>query len=563
MNTATYQPNDRVPVDMRLTPELIDNNHARFNADSDCSGSNRSPSNKGQDARSQNSTVTSSQTHKRALNIVLVTETWMPDINGVSLSLYQLMQQLASLGHHIHLIRPTQANTKLASEQSNGAACEDLISSELMVKGLPIPRYPDLQFGVPAYTSIKRYLSTLNPDIVHIATEGPLGLAALMASKRAHIAVTTGYHTQFHDFSKHFGLGVIAAPLMAYLKRFHNWSDATCVPSQKTQSDLAALGFKRLKQVGRGIDIERFNPHKRSDELRQSWGAGQQHTVLMMVSRLSPEKGVDVVISSYQALQMQQLHRATKLVIVGDGPDRARLEAMSEGNDDIVFTGTQTKDALAAHYASADAFIFASQVETFGNVVTEAMASGLPVYAFDDAAAGMLVDEHCGALVGLGDIKGFINMVAALPKAQQLKRLGDQARQVVQGMSWAQPARQMLMMFIEAIGCQADEIITDPSGCLEASKRPNSANRCPDSLSKDNDLKNRSGKIDEVNHLSGINTAADTSAFDAPSFNDQGFNTERATFDSVTQATSLTCQLPIRSVRYDNTKVATRRPEAH
>lgn len=411
-----------------------------------------------------------------SLHIVLVTETWAPDVNGVAMSLLQLMQQLSALGHRISLIRPAHARSvidareaqpkqetmpvnqqarpisKDSAEPLSTQSTQSCISHLLTVKGLPIPRYPDLQFGVPAYFSIKKTLQQWQPDVVHIATEGPLGLASLIAAKRLKIATTTGYHTQFHDFSKHFGLGLIATPLMAYFRYFHNWSQATCVPSQKTKADLIELKFKRLVEVGRGVDIIRFNPNKRCESLRESWGAGQQHTVLMMVSRLSPEKGIDIVIKAYQALQMQQLHRAIKLVIVGDGPDKARLKTMVQGSDDIIFAGSQTGEALAQHYASGDVFVFASQVETFGNVVTEAMASGLPVFAFDDAAAGMLVDDHCGSLASLNDVTGFIEMVANLPKTQQLKLAGINARNKVLGMSWQQPAQQMQAMFYQVTG---------------------------------------------------------------------------------------------------------------
>ena len=416
------------------------------------------------------------QSKSISLHIVLVTETWAPDVNGVAMSLLQLMQQLSAMGHRISLIRPAHARSvieareaqpkqvampitqqarpinKDSAEPLSTQSTQSCISHLLTVKGLPIPRYPDLQFGMPAYFSIKKSLQQWQPDVVHVATEGPLGLASLMAAKRLKIATTTGYHTQFHDFSKHFGLGLIATPLIAYFRYFHNWSQATCVPSQKTKADLAELKFKRLVEVGRGVDIIRFNPNKRCESLRESWGAGQQHTVLMMVSRLSPEKGIDVVIKAYQALQMQQLHRAIKLVIVGDGPDKARLQAMAQGSDDIIFAGSQTGEALAQHYASGDVFVFASQVETFGNVVTEAMASGLPVFAFDDAAAGMLVDDHCGGLASLNDITGFIEMVANLPKTQQLKLAGINARNKVLGMSWQRPAQQMQAMFYQVTG---------------------------------------------------------------------------------------------------------------
>lgn len=392
------------------------------------------------------------------LHILLVTETWSPEVNGVAMSLGQLMQQLKLKGHQISLLRPKpkQTLTTDAGHHSNNESPKSEIneqcgSYDLQVKGFSIPKYSNLQFGMPAYFKIRRYLKQLQPDVVHIATEGPLGFAALLAAKGLKITVTSGYHTQFHDFSRHFGLGVLARPLMAYFKWFHNMSSATCVPSQKTFKELNERGFKRLYEVGRGVDLARFNPLHRSEELRAQWEARNQHTVLLMVSRLSPEKGIDLVIQSFMALQREQLQRAVKLVIVGEGPDRARLESLTADNkEDIIFTGQKTGKELSEHYASADVFVFASQVETFGNVVVEAMASGLPVYAFDDAAAGMLVTEANGMLINRGDKKQFVEKVANLPKMQILKEQGMAAVNTVAGFSWEYPADQMLTMFFEA-----------------------------------------------------------------------------------------------------------------
>lgn len=405
---------------------------------------------------------TASGINAKQLHVLLVTETWLPEVNGVAMSLGQLMHQLNLKGHKVSLLRPkpsqdkalgiTEAKTEDGKDSATAINPLQGISHDIQVKGMSIPKYSDLQFGVPAYFKIKKELEQLQPDVVHVATEGPLGLAALWAAKRLNIPVTTGYHTQFHDFSRHFGLGILSAPLMAYFKWFHNTSKATCVPSNKTFNDLDSLGFKRLYEVGRGVDLERFNPAHRSGELRSQWGAYKQHTVLIMVSRLSPEKGVDLVIKSFKALQREQMQRAVKLVIVGDGPDRARLESLAEDSkDDIIFAGAKTGKDLSEHYASGDVFVFASQVETFGNVVVEAMASGLPVYAFDDAAAGMLVTEKSGQLVSFGDDQQFIEKVANLPKMQILKEQGAVACQSVAGFSWQRPAEQMLTMFYQSI----------------------------------------------------------------------------------------------------------------
>lgn len=422
----------------------------------------------------------------RPLHIVLVTETWLPDINGVASSLYQLMRQLKQMGHRISLIRPRQIaeieqqilqidpNSDSNSEISRFNFCQ-AIDEQMTVKGVPIPYYASLRMGLPKTHELVTHFQRLQPDIVHIATEGPLGLQAWRAARRCGIKISTGYHTAFHDFSQHFGKSVfapllkpiVATAIMGYLRYFHNRCDATCVPSDKTRQELANIGFKNLKVIGRGVDKLLFNPEHRSHELRKAWGAGEQTTVLMYVGRVSPEKGIDTVIKAFRALQLAQLHRDLKLVIVGDGPDKARLmqeyipsESVNLASQpmtaDIIFTGFQTGEGLASHYASADAFVFASQVETFGNVVTEAMASGLPVFAYHDAAAAMLVDSQCGQTVRVGDEAAFIDMIAHLPKQHQLHAMRHNAETKVADFGWQKPANDMLAMFYAVLGVEAE-----------------------------------------------------------------------------------------------------------
>lgn len=384
------------------------------------------------------------------LHIVLVTETWLPDINGVASSMFQIVQQLKEMGHRITLIRPRQTSE---IEQHTEQTGENLLAvhHDTQVHSLPIPYYPHLRMGLPCYRLLSQQFARLKPDIVHIVTEGPLGLSALVAAKRQKIKVSAGYHTSFHDFSHYFGWKLVSLPLLSYMKRFHNACNATCVPSHTTEQQLKRFGFKRLFQVGRGVDTQKFSPKHRSTALRQQWQAGEETTVLLCVSRVSPEKGIETVIKGFQALQLEQLHRDVKLVIVGDGPDKDRLEQLYGQDDSVIFAGFQTGQALAEYYASADAFVFASQVETFGNVVTEAMASGLPVFAYHDAAAALLVDDSCGKTVKLSDEQGFIDMVANLPKQQQLQTMQTIACQKVAGFSWQRPAEQMQAMFYHVL----------------------------------------------------------------------------------------------------------------
>lgn len=361
----------------------------------------------------------------KAMRIALVTETWPPEINGVAMSVYQLAQGLKLRGHSLLVIRPAQA----------AIMADNPADQEVLVKGFAIPKYPDLQFGAPDYGRIRQAIETFDADIVHIVTEGPLGLAALYAARALHLPVSSGFHSSFDEFSRFFGLSFLMWPVKAMLRFFHNRTDVTCVPSQATYQRLQTWNIRSpLAVVSRGVNTGLFNPHRRSQALRRHWGVDDDTCVVLSVSRLSPEKNIAQVIAAYRALQMQQPQRKFKLVLVGDGPDRARLQALAP---DAVFSGMQIGVTLAEHYASADVFFFASEVETFGNVVLEAMASGLPVLAYDYACAGQMIGHRRhGLLSRLGDKEDFMAQAIQLPEATRLQAMGRAAAEQAASRSW-------------------------------------------------------------------------------------------------------------------------------
>ncbi len=382
---------------------------------------------------------------ERSLRVVLVTETWPPEINGVAHTVYQLAAGLRARGHRLCLIRPAQVSPPPHA----------LAETELLVRGFRVPKYPQLQGGMPAYGAIREQLKQFKPDVVHIVTEGPLGLAALFAARSLHLPVTSGFHSPFHEFSKFFGLGFLLAPIKAYLRFFHNRSHVTCVPSDKTAKDLSQMGIRQVAVVGRGVNGQQFNPEHRCSVLRATWQANHQSTVMIYVGRLSPEKNIDLVVSAFRELRLSQPMRDVKLVLVGDGPDRARLEKLAP---DAIFAGMQTGQALSEHYASADVFCFASQVETFGNVVLEAMASGLPVLAFNDACAAQVVEtEKTGWLVALRDEISFCQHAGQLPNVVRLNEMGLYARMRVMKMGWQTPVSELEVAFAQAQSCLTDQ----------------------------------------------------------------------------------------------------------
>ncbi|NEV62004.1 glycosyltransferase family 4 protein [Thiorhodococcus minor] len=364
----------------------------------------------------------------RPLRIAIITETYPPEINGVANTMIHLAEGLGGKGHRIQLVRPRQQ----ADRGDRGDPQTSPIDLHL-VPGLPIPGYRGLRFGLPVYWRLRRLWHRTKPDLVYIATQGPLGHAALSAARTLKISTVTGFHTQFHQYSQHYGLGILSHKIAETLRHFHNKSDATLVPTADLKSQLSADGFENVHVFGRGVDIERFSPKWRSQDLRRSWGCAEDELAVLYVGRVAAEKNLELARDAFEAIEGSGIR--AKLVLVGDGPERAQLQ---RERPDFVFTGAKVGTELSAHYASGDAFLFPSLTETFGNVVTEAMASGLPVIAFDYAAAHTHIESGVnGIAVPMDDRQGYLEAARqAASDIGYLRRMGTAARAAAEDISW-------------------------------------------------------------------------------------------------------------------------------
>jgi glycosyltransferase involved in cell wall biosynthesis len=362
----------------------------------------------------------------RELKVALVTETYPPEVNGVAATFARVVQGLAERGHRLHLVRPRQGPTDCAQPAT-------LLWQETLVRGLPIPRYPSLRMGMPAASELARLWRQNRPDVVHIATEGPLGWSALRAARRLGLPVVSEFRTNFQAYAQHYGVGWVGQGVQAWLRHFHNRTDRTMVPTRQLASELAARGFERLSVIARGVDAQRFDPAHRDPALRAQWGASDHTRVVLCVGRIAPEKNLATVMDAWRA--MRNANPDTRLVMVGDGPDRERWQRQCP---DAVFAGTLRGAELARAYASADVFLFASMTETFGNVVPEAMASGLAVLAYEHAAAGELIEHGVnGQIAPLGNRCAFMRMAARLAiDAGRVERLRQQARACALSLDW-------------------------------------------------------------------------------------------------------------------------------
>ena len=195
----------------------------------------------------------------------MVTETYPPEVNGVARTLGLMVEGLQRRGHSIELVRPRQNGHDHAANLGNFV--------EVLRPGIPIPRYTQLRMGMPSRRLLERRWKEERPDIVHVATEGLLGWSALAAARGLGIPVATDFHTNFHTYTRDYGLAWLARPVAAYLRNFHNRAACTMVPTREIAEDLARLRFERLRVVGRGVNPQVFEPGRRSAELRAAWGA--------------------------------------------------------------------------------------------------------------------------------------------------------------------------------------------------------------------------------------------------------------------------------------------------
>lgn len=325
--------------------------------------------------------------------ITVVTDAWHPQVNGVVRSIERTNDELIAMGAEVTMVTPDLFRT------------------------LPLPSYPEIRVTISTYRRVAREIERGQPSYVHIATEGPLGLKARKWCRRHGMPYTTSYHTRFPEYVA-ARLPVPQSWLYALVRRFHNGGAGCMVATDTLAAELSARGFRNLMRWGRGIDADLFRP--RPDE------AGLfdlPRPIFINVGRVAVEKNLEAFLA---------LDLPGSKVVVGDGPQRASLERRYP---DVHFAGVMVGDELARAYASADVFVFPSRTDTFGNVLLEALASGLPVAAYPVMGPlDILGDSDAGILDE--DLKAACLGALAIDRAT--------ARQLALSFSWRRAAKQFL-----------------------------------------------------------------------------------------------------------------------
>jgi hypothetical protein len=290
------------------------------------------------------------------LKILIVTDAWFPQVNGVVRTLEMLERDLLAMGHQVHMVTPQGRPS------------------------VPMPTYPEIRLTLFARAGMEKEIRDFAPDAVHIATEGPLGLAARRICLKHAIAFTTAFHTRFPDYvHARFPL-VPEEAVWRALRWFHGPAMAVMVATESLKRELRAHGLRRVRLWSRGVDIERFRPIP---------GARLPYEgpIWLTVGRVAVEKNVEAFLS---------LELPGTKVVVGDGPARPRLEAKYS---DVKFLGALAGEALSRAYGGSDVFVFPSRTDTFGLVLLEALASGLPVAAYPvDGPRDVVGDTPVGVL---------------------------------------------------------------------------------------------------------------------------------------------------------------------
>ena len=368
------------------------------------------------------------------MRIVYFTETFLPKIDGIVVTLMHLLEYLEKRGHQSIMFAPKGDVDSYASTQ---------VVQKLSVT---LPFYPEMRIALPI-ARVSKEVMDFKQDIIHLVNPTSLGLAGLRVARRNKIPVVASYHTDLPGFARRWRLGFLSGPIYGYYRWIHNRADLNLTPSKFTLEQLEAKGFKRLAVWKGGVDIARFHPSNRSKEWRKKLTGGQPNKPLVLfISRLSKEKRVDWLLPVVKKIP------GIRLAIVGDGPDRERLEKVFAGTP-TVFTGYLRGAELAAAYASGDVFAFTGAEETYGNVVAEAMASGLPIVAPKSGGVVDLVDEGVtGYLYPSEDSRALLKRVKQLTgDLDKAKKMGKTGQKKAEQYAWEATLDPLLELYEDVI----------------------------------------------------------------------------------------------------------------
>lgn len=377
------------------------------------------------------------------MRVAIITENFLPKLDGVTRTLARLLEHLQASGHQALLLGPECGMEEYAGAEVIGTA------------GLPFPFYPELKFNFFRPLFLRR-LNEFHPDVIHLVDPVILGATGLAAARLLNRPIVSSYHTNLAAYCSYFGFSLLTKPMWLYNRFIHNQCALTFCPSPSTATMLSRQGFEHLRIWPRGVDSTLFRPERRDEALRAHWLQGRERpeekTILLYVGRVSWEKNLKLLIQAYHGMDHDHCH----LVIVGDGP--AHVEAQQELSDvPVTFTGYLSGEALATAYATADVFAFPSYTETFGQVVLEAIASGLPVVGLlSDGVRDLIQHEQTGLLIDTDSltaedqVRAYRDCLTRLVRQHEMRRsMSRAALREAHRHSWYEAMQRIVQGYYE------------------------------------------------------------------------------------------------------------------
>ena len=374
------------------------------------------------------------------MRIAVFTDTFLPQVNGVTNTLRCLGNYLEAEGIEYIFITPEQ---KQKTEQILPYNMESFFST-------PFILYPECRFTLPNMLRLNRVIGDFQPDIIFLMTEFSMGLSGLIYGKKHGIPVISNYSTNFTTIIRQYKFGVLEKALDNYLRWFHNEADLCVTPSKESGKELEKFGVNEISIFSRGIDFDNFSPEKRNSDFKKIYGV-EDKILLLYVGRLSMEKDLAVLRDSM--FKLNELYKdKIALIVTGEGPMKSELEQTMP--DNVIFTGYKKGAELAEIYASCDIFAFPSSFETFGNVVLEASASGLPVVGVKEGGVLELIDHgKTGYLANPRDPEDFAFFLEKLIVEVGLRKLfGINGRNYAKTKSWNAVFSTLIEIFEKEIG---------------------------------------------------------------------------------------------------------------
>jgi phosphatidylinositol alpha 1,6-mannosyltransferase len=353
----------------------------------------------------------------------LLSDTYTPQVNGVTTVVARIVRVLREFGHEAVVVAPRYPGHDPSPPPSSGSGGGD---AELRIPSAPFPPYPAIRLSLPQFRTVARFLDAFRPDLVHVATEGPIGLTGRRYAVRRDVPLVTSYHTNFPQYARHYGAGVIEPLVWRWLRWFHRPARLTQTPGEAVCGTLLQRRIGRPVVWGRGVDTAHFHPARHHPGWRRWLGGGDDTAIVLHVGRLAPEKNLDVLAEAW-TLARRDLGQKATFVLAGEGPGARGLVARMPW---VRHMGFLDRDRLATLYASTDICVLPSDTETCGLVALEAMASGVAVIAAD--AGGFresIVDNVTGLLAAPRDAAEFAAEIVALVQNRVWRReLGAAAR---------------------------------------------------------------------------------------------------------------------------------------